>query len=50
MLNKYKELKSWEDQIYINEDFIEYTVEKRRILFKHAKEIRKKGEPAKVVY
>ena len=33
VLNKYKELKSWEDQIYIKEDFIEYTVEKRRILF-----------------
>ena len=50
VLNKYKELKLWEDQIYINEDFSEYTVEKRRILFKRAKEIRERGEFAKVVY
>ena len=27
MLNKYKELKLWQDQIYINQDFSEYTVE-----------------------
>ena len=50
VLSKYKELKLWEDQIYINEDFTEYTVEKRRILFKRAKEIRERGEFAKVVY
>ena len=50
VLNKCKELKLWEDQIYINEDFSEYTVEKRRILFKRAKEIRERGEFAKVVY
>ena len=31
VLNKCKELKLWEDQIYINEDCSEYTVEKRRI-------------------
>ena len=50
VLNKYKELKLWENQIYKNEDFSEYTVEKRRILFKRAKEIRERGEFAKVVY
>ena len=33
LLKKYKQLKLWEDQIYINEHFSEYTVEKRRILF-----------------
>ena len=49
MLNKYKKLKLWEDQIYINKDFSEYTVEKRIILFKRAKEIRERGEFAKVV-
>ena len=43
LLSKYKELKLWEDQIYINEDFSECTVEKRRILFKRAKEIRERG-------
>ena len=36
-LNSYKELKLWEDQIYINEEFSKYTVEKRKTLFKHAK-------------
>ena len=50
LLNKYKQLKLWEDQIYINEHFSEYTVEKRRILFKRAKEIWERGEFAKVVY
>ena len=43
VLSKYKELKLWEDQFYINEDFSECTVEKRRILFKRAKEIRERG-------
>ena len=50
VLNKYKELKLWEDQIYINQDSSEYTVEKRRILFKRANEIRERGKFAKVVY
>ena len=50
VLNKYKELKIWEDQIYINEDFSKHTVEKRRILFKSAKEIRERVEFAKVAY
>ena len=50
VLNKYKELKLWEDQIYINKDFSEYAVEKRRLLFKCKKEIRERGEFTKVVY
>ena len=50
VLNKYKELKLWEDQIYINEYFSEYTVDKRRILFIRAKGIRERGEFAKIVY
>ena len=50
VLNKYKELKLWEDQIYINEDFSEYTVGERRTLFKRVKEIREREEFAKVVY
>ena len=50
VLHKYKELKLWEDQIYINEDFSEYTVEKRRILLKCAKEIRERDEYAKAIY
>ena len=29
VLNKYNELKLWEDEIYINEDFSEYNVEIR---------------------
>ena len=44
VLNKFKELKLWEDQIYINKDFSEYTVEKRKILIKPAKEIRERGK------
>ena len=43
VLNKYKELKLWENQIYINEDFSDYTVEKRRVLFKCAKKIREEA-------
>ena len=50
VLKKYKELKLWEDQIYINKDISEHTVEKRRILFKCAKEIRERSEFAKVDY
>ena len=50
LLNKYKELKLWEDQIYINEDLSEYIVEKRRILLKRVKEIMERGEFAKVIY
>ena len=29
VLNKYQELKLWQDQIYINEEFNEYTVAKK---------------------
>ena len=50
VLNRYKELQLSEDQIYLNKDFSEYTVEKRSIMFKSAKEIRERGEFAEVVY
>ena len=50
VLNRYMELKLWEDQIYKSEDFSEYTVEKSKILFKRAKEIRERCEFAKVLY
>ena len=40
VLHKYKELKLWDDQIYTNGGFGRYTVERRKILFKGAKEIR----------
>ena len=50
VLNKYKKLKLWEDHIHINEDFSEYTVENRRILFKRAKQNRKRREFDKDVY
>ena len=43
VLNKFRELKLWEDQIYRNKDFSEYTVEKRKILIKPSKEIRERG-------
>ena len=38
---KYNEMRLLEDQVYINEDFCEY---------KRIKEIREKGEFAKIVY
>ena len=50
LLNKCKEQKLWEDQIYIHEDFSECTVERRKILFKRAKVIRERGKFTKVVY
>ena len=40
----------WEDQFYINKDFSEHTVEKKKILFKRAKEIRESGEFTKAGY
>ena len=43
VLDKYKDLILWEDQI-------EYTVEKRQVLIKPAKEIRERGKFAKVAY
>ena len=50
ILNSYRELKLCEDQIYINKNFSEYLVEKRKNLFKRAKQIRERGEFAKVIY
>ena len=37
MLNKYKELKLWQDQIYIWEHFSKYTVEEKENVFKRKK-------------
>ena len=50
VLIKYIKIKLWEDQIYINEGFNEYTMEKRRILFELIKEFRDTGVFAEVVY
>lgn len=50
VLNKYKELKLWEDQIYFNEDFGECNVEKGKDLFKRIKEIKERSEFIKVIY
>ena len=50
MLNRYKEKQLWQSQIYINEDFSEYTATKRKELFKQAKQYRDQGKFAKVIY
>lgn len=50
MLNRYKEKQLWQSQIYINEDFSEYTAAKRKELFKQAKQYRDQGKFAKVIY
>ena len=50
VMSKYKELKYWEQNIFINEDFSERTVQKRKELFKEARELRREGRFAKVIY
>jgi hypothetical protein len=50
ILENYIKLKLWNQQIYINEDFSERTIEIRKKLFIEAKELRSKGKFAKVVY
>ena len=50
VLSEYKAQKSWTKDILINEDFSEDTMEKRKSLFQRAKELRKEGKFAKVVY
>lgn len=50
ILDKFREKKLWEKQIYINEDFSEKTVELRKQLFLQAKTARNNGMFAKVVY
>ena len=40
ILDTYKKKKFWEEKLYINEDFSEKTLDKRRELFRQAKELR----------
>ena len=50
LLSEYKARKLWTKGIFINEDFSEDTMEKRKSLFQRAKELREEGKFAKVVY
>ena len=50
VLSEYKARKLWTKGIFINEDFPEDTMEKRKGLFQRAKELREEGKFAKVVY
>ena len=50
VLSEYKVRKLWTKVIFINEDFSEDTMEKRKGLFQRAKELREEGKFAKVVY
>ena len=50
VINAFVEKKIWDDNIYINEDFSERTLGIRKELFNTAKDIRKQGKYAKVVY
>ena len=50
VLRKYVELRLWEKQTYVNEDFSYRTVMKRKQLFKEVKELREEGKMYKVVY
>ena len=50
IMDSYVTAKLWTDHIYINEDFSERTTEIRKKLFLEAKELRKKGKFAKVMY
>nr|XP_047131556.1 uncharacterized protein LOC124810552 [Hydra vulgaris] len=40
VLNEYKKRKLWNEKIYLNEDYSNRTIEKRRFLFTKAKELR----------
>ena len=50
VLSECKPRKLWTKGIFINEDFSEDTMEKRKGLFQRAKELREEGKFAKVVY
>ena len=50
ILELYREKKLWKETIFINEDFSERTMEKRKELFRQAKTLRNNGKYAKVVY
>nr|XP_047141376.1 uncharacterized protein LOC124816291 [Hydra vulgaris] len=43
VLNKYTTMKLWNERLYVNEDFSDFTMDLRRKLFKEAKELRAKG-------
>jgi hypothetical protein len=50
ILTSFRQQKLWEKSIFINEDFSERTMQKRRELFKRAKELKERGIRARVVY
>ena len=50
VLAKFREKKLWNRNIFINEDFSDYTLEVRKELFKKAKIARENGMYAKVIY
>ena len=50
VLKKYVELRLWDKQKYVNEDFSQRTVNKRKQLFKEVKDLREEGKHFKVVY
>jgi hypothetical protein len=50
VLEKFIKLKLWNENLFVNEDFSERTIEIRKKLFKDAKELKAKGKYAKVVY
>ena len=50
VLAKFRDKKLWNRDIFVNEDFSDYTLEVRKELFKKAKVARERGLYAKVVY
>ena len=50
ILQKFRERKLWNENLYINEDFSIYTMLKRKELFWQAREMRDRGINAKIVY
>ena len=50
VLDAFVEKKLWSQKVYVNEDFSERTVQKRKQLFTKAKELREKGFKVKVIY
>ena len=50
ILDAFVQKKLWEQKLYLNEDFSESTVAKRKELFKKVKELRGQGIKVKVIY
>ena len=50
ILDAFREKQLWKKKIYVNEDFSQRTLSKRRELFKKVKDLRDKGIKAKVIY